>query len=209
MSTLASENIRRNGPKRYLLALIAVVLLLGLGIGGYLGYQTYWRQTPRYALWQMVQALQANDTQTLLQYIDLPAVVDSLVEQSAGDLDTWLPKGLDLPDDQLTRLGRNLTKKFARFLAPKLVVALEPQIKTALEKYLAELNTAERAALTAIPAQAQIRQEEGTAWVTLTIPNGGQSLRFRMVRPEEGRHWRVVEINYQDLRTLLGRQISP
>ena len=209
MSILASENIRRNGPKRYLLAVIAVVLLLGLGIGGYLGYQTYWRQTPRYALWQMVQALQANDTQTFLQFIDLPAVVDGLVEQSAGDLDTWLPKGLDLPDDQLTRLGRNLTKKFARFLAPKLVVALEPQIKAALEKYLAELNTAERAALTAIPAQAQIRQEEGTAWVTLPIPNGGQSLRFRMVRPEDGKRWRIVEINYQDLRTLLGRQISP
>ncbi len=209
MSTLASENIRKKGSKRFLLTVIGVVILLGLAIGGYLGYQTYWRQTPRYALWQMVQAMQANDTKTLFQFIDLPAVVDSLVEQSAGDLGTWLlPKGLELPDDQLTRLGRNLTKKFAKFLAPKLVVALEPQIKASVEKYLAELNTAERAALAAIPAQAQIRQEEGSAWVTLTIPNGSQSFRFRMVRPEDVRQWRIVEINYQDLRSLLDRHIS-
>ncbi len=209
MSTLASENIRKKGPKHYLWAVIVVVIALGLGVGIYLGYQNYWRQTPRYALWQMVRAMQANDTQTLFQFVDLPAIVDSLLEQSSGDLDTWLlPKGLELPEDQLTRLGRNLTKKFAKFLAPKLVVALEPQIKTAVEKYLAELNTAERAALAALPAQAQIRQEGNTAWVTLTAPNNDQSIRFRLVRPENGQGWRLVEINYHDLRTLLDRHFS-
>ncbi|MGQ9921390.1 MAG: DUF2939 domain-containing protein [Desulfobacca sp.] len=209
MSTLASENIRRNGPKRSLLAVSAVVLLLGLGIGGYFVYQHYWQQTPRYALWQMVKAMQTNDIQTLFQFVNLPAVADNLAEQSAGDLERWLPKSLELPDDQVSRLGRNLTKKLAKFLAPKLVVVLEPQIKAAVEKYLSELTTVERAALATLPAQAQIRQEDGTAWVTLTIPNEGQTLRFRMVRPEDGPRWRIVEVNYQDLQALVGRQLSP
>lgn len=208
MSTLAKENLRRNGRKGLLLALVLVVVVGALGLGIYLGYRSYWQQTPRYALWQMVRAMQANDTQRLWQYIDLASVVDSLVDQSAGNLDTWLvPKELDEPDDQMTRLGRNLFKKFAKFLAPKLVVALEPQIKAAVENYLAQMNTAERAALTAIPTQAQIRQEDGSAWVTLTEPKGGQSLRFRMVRPEGAEQWRIVEVNYQDLRALVDRQI--
>lgn len=209
MSTLASENIRKNDSKRYLLAAVVLVIAVGLGVGLYLGYQTYWRQTPRHALWQIVRAIQSNDTQTLFKFVDLPSVVGSLVDQSAGDLDAWLlPKALELPDDQLTRLGRQLTKKFAKFLAPKLVVALEPQIKTAVEKYLAELNAAEKAALATVPAQAKIRQEDGSAWVTLTEPNGGQSLRFRMVKPEAETQWRIVEVNYQDLRRLLDRQLT-
>lgn len=210
MSTLASENIRKNDRKRYLLAVVALIVVGGLAGGIYFGYQSYWRQTPRFALWQMVQAMQSNDTQTLFQFIDLSAVVDSIVQQSSGDIENWLlPKGLDLPDDQLTRFGRQLTKKFARFLGPKLVVALEPQIKTGVAKYLAELHTAERAALTALPAQAQIRQEDGSAWVTLKIPNSDQSIRFRMQRPENSHQWRIVEVDYHDLRKLLDRQLSP
>lgn len=209
MSTLAAENIRKDRRKGLIIGLIAVVVSISLGVGVYLGYQSYWQQTPRYALWQMVRAMQAHDTQTLFQFLDLPAIVDSLVEQSSGELDTWLlPKGMELPDDQLTRWGRQLTKKFAKFLAPKLVVALEPQIKAAVAKYLEELNTAERAALAAIPAQAQIRQEEGSAWVTLQDPNSQQQLRFRMVRPAGQDQWRIVEVNYQDLRALLDKEFS-
>jgi|GEM_PF-398136 len=210
MSTLAGENIRKSRGKGFLWALVLVVVAGGLGLGVYLGYQSYWRQTPRYALWQMVRAMQANDTQALWQYIDLPAVVDNLVDQSSGDLESWLlPKELDGTDDQLSRFGRQLAKKFARFLVPKLALVLEPQIKTAVEKYLAAMNTAEKAALAAIPAQAQIRQEEGSAWVTLSEPKGGQRLRFRMVQPEGVQQWRIVEVNYQDLRALVDRQFSP
>ncbi len=208
MGSLAAENIRPD-RRKYLLALIVLVVGLSLGLAGFLAYRSYWRQTPRYALWQMVAAMQANDTQTLFSFIDLPAVVDSLVDQSAGEVDTWLlPKDLELPDDQLTRWGRQLTKKFAKFLAPKVVVALEPQIRTAVANYLADLSTTERAALAAVPAQATIRQEENSAWVTLTDPHSGRSLRFRMVRTDSAGQWRIVEVNYQDLKTLIGRSLG-
>jgi hypothetical protein len=207
MSELASENIRKCIPGKYLVALLFLIVAIGLGSGIY--YFAYWRETPRYALWQMVRAIQANDTQTLFQYIDLQAVVDNLAEKSTGDLESWfLQKGLGATpgEDDLSRLARSLTKKFARFLAPKMVVALEPQIKAGVEKYLAELNTMQKTALSAIPAKAEIQQQNGMARVTLTEPNSGQTFQFQMAKPPEGNKWRIVEINYQDLRTIIEKK---
>ena len=125
---------------------------------------------------------------------------------------TWirwfLQKGLGATpgEDDVSRLARSLTKKFARFLAPKMVVALEPQIKAGVEKYLAELNTMQKTALSAIPAKAEIQQQNGMARVTLTEPNSGQTFQFQMAKPPEGNKWRIVEINYQDLRTIIEKK---
>lgn len=209
MSEFASENIRRFVSRRYLLALVALIVALGLGYGVY--YFAYWRQSPRYALWQIVRAIQANDTKTLFSYIDLQAVTDNLAEKSTGELEAWLlQKGLGATpgDDDMSRLARSLTRKFARFLVPKVVAVLEPQIRVAVEKYLAELNAMEKAALSAIPAQAEIQEQDGMAQVTLTDPNSGKQFQFRMARPPQSNHWRIVEINYQDLLTVLGKKLQ-
>lgn len=192
---------------KWLLGLLAVVVIIGLGAGIY--YFAYWRESPRSALWHMVRAIQANDTKTLFQYIDLQAIADNLVEKSSGDLESMFQKkgsGAAPQDDDVSRLVRSLTKKFARFVAPKMVAALEPQIKAGLENYLAELNTMEKAALSALPAHAKIHQQDGVAAVTLTDPNSGQEYHFRMARPAEGDRWRIVEINYQDLRYIIERK---
>ncbi len=109
------------------------VCRIGLGTGLYY-YYAYWRETPRFALWQMVRAIQANDTQTLFQYIDIPSIADQLVTNSAGDVDTWLLNkgfGGTSEEDDVSRLARSLTKKFARFITPKVIAALEPQLKRA------------------------------------------------------------------------------
>jgi hypothetical protein len=209
MSELASENTRRTKSGKLVLALLALIVIIGAGSGIY--YFTYWRESPRYALWQMVRAIQANDTKTLFQYIDLQAVADNLVEKSTGDVESLLQKkglGATPEEDDVSRLVRSLTKKFARFLAPKVVAALEPQIKAGLEKYFAELNTMEKTALSAIPAKAEIQQEDGVAAVKLTDPNSGQTFHFRMAKPEGADKWRIVEINYQDLATILKKKFQ-
>ena len=159
----------------------------------------------------MVRAIQANDTQTLFQFIDLQAVAENLVDKSAGDLDFWRQqKGLGATpeEDDVSRLARSLTKKFARFLTPKVISVLEPQIKLGVEKYLAELNTMEKAALATLPAKAEIVQENGMAQVSLTDPQSGQTFNFRMARPPDGGKWRVVEIEYKDLKTILERKFK-
>jgi hypothetical protein len=207
MSQFASENTRRMIPVRWVLALLALVVIIGVGSGIY--YFAFWRDSPRSALWQMVRAIQANDTQTLFQYIDLQAVADNLVEKSTGDVESLLLKkgfGATPEEDDVSKLVRGLTKKFARFLAPKVVAALEPQIKAGLERYLAELNTMEKAALAGLPAKAEIQQQDNVAAVTVTDPISGQAFHFRMARPTDDAKWRIVEINYQDLRAILERK---
>lgn len=208
MSDFASENTRKVSPRMYMLVLLFFAVVAGLAAGAYY-YFFSWRETPRYALWQMVRAIQANDTQTLFQYVDLQAIADNLVEKSSSDVDSWLlNKGLGATpeEDDVSRLARSLTKKFARFITPKVIAALEPQLKAGVEKYLAELNTLERAGLSALPAKAEIQQEDGVATVKVTDPNNNRTLHFRMARPGDGGKWRIVEVNYQDLRAVIERK---
>lgn len=209
MGELASENVRRRLPVKYLVALLLFITVMAVGSGIY--YFVFWRESPRYALWQMMRAIQSNDTNTLFQYIDLQAVADNLVEKSAGDVDSFLLKkgfGASPEEDDVSRLVRSLTKKFARFVAPKVVAALEPQLKAGLEKYLAELNTVEKAAIAALPGKAEIQQEDNVAAVILTDPGSGQTFHFRMARASENEKWRVVEINYQDLRAIIDHKFK-
>jgi hypothetical protein len=210
MNEITPESARKAIPGKYVLALLSFVVITGLAAGIYY-YYAYWRENPPFALWQMVRAIQANDTQTLFKYIDLQSIADSLVEKSSGDVDSWLlNKGLGATpeEDDVSRLARSLTKKFARFITPKVIAALEPQFKTGVEKYLAELNTLQRAALSALPTQAEIQQEDGIAAVTLTDPTSGQTFHFRMAKPADNGKWRIVEINYQDLRSILERKFK-
>ncbi len=208
MSELASENVRRTFPAKYLISLL-ILVVVGLGFGIY--YYSYWRESPRYALWQMVRAIQANDTKTLFQYVDLQSITDNLVEKSSQDVDSLLEKkglGAAPQEDDVSRLVRSLSKKFARFIAPKILTSLEPQIKAGVEKYLAELNTMQKAALSAIPSQAQIQQNDGMADVTIVDPLNNQTYHFRMAKLEDTDHWRIVEVNYEDFKTIIEKKLT-
>jgi Protein of unknown function (DUF2939) len=209
MSDLASENVRRTFPLKYLIGLLVLIVVIGAGLAVY--YFSYWRESPRYALWKMVRAIQANDTKTLFQYIDLQAITDNLVEKSSRDVDSLLEKkglGATPQEDDVSRLVRSLSKKFARFIAPKILTSLEPQIKTGLETYLAELNTMQKAALSAIPSQAQIQQDNGVADVTIVDPLNNKTYRFRMAKLEDTDHWRIVEVNYEDFKSFIEKKLT-
>jgi Protein of unknown function (DUF2939) len=209
MSELASENVRRTLPLKYLIGLLILIVVIGAGFAVY--YFSYWRESPRFALWKMVRAIQANDTKTLFQYIDLPAIADNLVEKSSNDVDSLLEKkgfGAAPGEDDASRLVRSLTRKFARFIAPKILTSLEPQLKVGLEKYLAELNTMQKAALSAIPSQAQIQQDNGIAEITFVDPLNNKTYRFRMAKLEDDDHWRIVEVNYEDFKTFIEKKFT-
>ena len=209
MSELASENVRRTLPIKYLIGLLILIIVIGVGVAVY--YFSYWRESPRYALWKMVRAIQANDTKTLFHYIDLQAIGDNLVEKSSNDVDSLLEKkglGAAPEEDDASRLMRSLARKFARFIAPKILTSLEPQIKAGLEKYLAELNTMQKASLSAIPTQAQIQQDNGVADVTFVDPINNKTYRFRMAKLEDADHWRIVEVNYEDFKAFIEKKIK-
>lgn len=207
MSGLASENVRRSSYLKYLIGLFITVAVAGIGFAVY--YFSYWQESPRAALWKIVRAIQANDTKTLFHYIDLQSITDNLVTQSSRDVDSLLEKkgfGATPDEDDVSRLVRGLSKKFARFLAPKIISSLEPAIKAGLEKYLTELNTVQKAALAALPSQAQIQEADGLAEVTIIDPTTGKPYRFRMAKVEGSDHWRIVEVNYEDFRTFIEKK---
>lgn len=188
-------------PRRLLYGIALLLLLLLAGLGG---YYYYWRHSPRYALWQMVQAIQQQDPERLFRFLDLPEIVTRLAEESAADLEAWLGGSAGgKPEDDVDRLARSLARKFARFAAPKLAMALEPQLKEQLRKYLAGLSATERAALTALVATAEIRRQGDQAQVTLRDAKSGQQLRLELARTSQRDNWRVVAVNYADLKTFL------
>lgn len=185
---------------------IGVMVLLVLLLGSLGGYYYYWRHSPRYTLWKMVQAIQQNEVDQLFHYLDLKEIVAKLAEESTADLEAWL--GGSLPEskpegDDLDRLARSLARKFARYAVPKLASALEPQIKSQVRKYIEGLSATERTALSAVVAAADIKQEGDQAWVTIRGLKNGQQLRLQLARTPQQSEWRVTEVNYADLKNLL------
>jgi hypothetical protein len=187
---------------------LIILILMGAGIGGYF---YFWQESPRHTLLQMVRAIQTRNMNKFYDIVDIKTIINNLAEKGSqdqeflGEISGYL--GLDnkslSPDDELTKWGLNLGKKFAGYLLPKLIGALEPQIKEQIGKYLLELNTQESVALTAVVTHAQIEENDGTAKVTLTHPKTGQPLNFIMVQDPNSHKWRVVEISYQDLKSII------
>lgn len=190
---------------------ILPLLIIGLTISGAIigGYFWYWQGTPRHALYQMVRAIQNRDIQKFFNYIDLQAIFNNLIQDASQDLSypgTNEPGG-ESPEDEWTRWSRRIGKKFARFLLPKLFSTFETQIKAQIEKYLRNLNTRKTLGLTAIVAQARIQQQGQQAQITLLDPQTNKPLRFRMQRDPETGNWRIVEVNYLDLKEFIKKEV--
>ncbi|AEB09825.1 DUF2939 domain-containing protein [Desulfobacca acetoxidans] len=189
-----------------IIAVLAVLTgLVGLLIGSYFWY---WHDSPRWALLQMVKAIQGNDVDTLFQYIDLQSIADNLAVHSTEEFDQWLSgtEGSNNREDDISRLARGLSKRMARILTPKFVGALEPLIKTQTQHYISGLNTLEKASLTTIVGAAEINRQGDVAEVILTDPKDNRPFRFRLARKPDRDGWKIVEVDYQNLRDLIRRK---
>jgi hypothetical protein len=192
---------------------LIVLILMGAGIGG---YYYFLHDSPRHALLQMVRAIQTQNMDKFFEIIDLKLILNNLAEKGSQDQefvdDAGKFFGMDnkslQPEDELSKFGIHLGKKFAGYLVRSVIIAFEPQIKEHIKNYLLNLNTQESVALTAIVTHAQIEENDGMAKVTLTNPHNGQPLSFSMVQDPNSRQWRVVEINYQDLKSIIKQKLG-
>ncbi|MBW1991712.1 MAG: DUF2939 domain-containing protein [Deltaproteobacteria bacterium] len=177
-----------------------VILLAALVTGG-----LYWRwvNSPRYALQQMVLAIQAKDMDKLFKYVDLQEIVTNMVQASGKDL--FPPEDKDM--DEWDRLGRRLGQKVAKFLLPRLLEKFDQQIKKAVEQYLLDLSQGEVLALAAAVTTAEIDTRGDLAEVKLLDPKTGEQFRFLMRRNPATKEWRIVSIRYEDLKRLLKREL--
>ena len=187
--------------KPVIFIIIVAVLAIGAITAGVL-YQRY-LASPRYALQQMVLALKAKDVEKLFNYLDLKEIVKNVAESSAAE---ELNNAEDKPEkDEWSRFGRQLGRKFARHIFPKLYDSFEKEIQRGVKSYIKDLTNTQILALTAAVATAGIEVQGEEAQVTVYDPKNQRPMRFTMRRFADG-GWRVVHLNYKDFKPLLKKE---
>jgi hypothetical protein len=186
--------------KTWIIAVAIVVL------GGALAGGLYWRwvNSPRYALQQAALALQTRDMDKFFNYLDLKEIMNNFIEASGKDLG---PQEEDQADEW-TRFSRQLGRKFANILLPKLFAAFETQIRGAIESYLLHLNQTQILSIAAAATVAQIDSQGDAAQVTLTDPKTKDAFRFQMARQPNQGAWKIVSVNYDDLKRFGKREFA-
>jgi hypothetical protein len=181
---------------------IVIVAVLAVGaIGAGVLYQR-WHDSPRFALQQMVLSLKGRDLETFFKHMDLKEIFNNFLEDSTRET----PKN-DQGGDEWTRFSRQLGRKFARHIFPKLYENFEKQIRGLIKSYLQDLSNTQILALTAAVTTAKIEVQGDEAQVTVHDPKTKAPLRFRMRRPPGGGDWRIVSLTYEDFKPFLKKEI--
>jgi hypothetical protein len=77
-----------------------------------------------------------------------------------------------------------------------------------MNQYFDTLTTQEFVALNAAVALAEINQQGEQAQVTLKFPKKDGRLRLTMAWNPQLRRWRVVSVNYEDLKHLVKKELG-
>jgi hypothetical protein len=187
--------------KPVIFTIIVAVLAAGAVLGGFL-YHNY-QNSPRYALQQMVLSLKTRNMDTLFKHLELKEIFQNMVDSSTTETNN--PQ--DKPTDDWTRFSRQMGRKFARHIFPKIYDNFEKQIQQAIETYLKDLTNTQILALTAAVTTAKIEVQGEEAQVTVYDPKTKRPMRFRMRRYPEGGVWKVVSLNYNDFKHLLKKEL--
>lgn len=181
--------------------IIAVaIVVLGGALAGGLYWQ--WANSPRYALQQVALALQTRDMPKFFNYLDLKEILNNFIDASSKDLDA----PADQQADEWTKFSRQMGRKFAHLFLPKIFEAFELQIRGILERYLMNLNNSQILAIAAAATVARIDTRDDEAAVTLTDPKTKDIFRFNMRRQPNHGVWRIVSVNYDDLKRFSKRE---
>jgi hypothetical protein len=190
-------------PRRLIFVLLGTLILATAVAGG-----LYWRwyNSPRYALQQMTLALKTKNPDNFFKYLALKDIFSNSLYGLDQDLETL--ENQDEDADGWNRLGRRMGRKFARQFLPKLFNMFEKQIREGIQSYLENLDNTQIMALAAAVTLAKINVQGDEAQVTINNPKTGDSLRFKMQRQAESGIWRIVAVNYQDLKKFLKQEMQ-
>ncbi len=178
---------------------VAIVILGGALAGG---FYWHWVNSPRYALQQAALALKTRNMDKFFNYVDLKEILGNYLTASAKD--RAAPENPQA--DDWTRYSRRMGRKFAQLFLPKLFETFEPQIRGGLEHYLLNLDNTQILGIAAAVTVAHIDTQGDEALVTLTDPKTHENFRFQMRRQSDHRTWRIVSVNYDDLKKLYKRE---
>jgi hypothetical protein len=188
--------------RKTLIIALAIVIL-----GGALSVSLYWRwvYSPRYALQQMVLALKTKDMDKFFNYLDLKQIFNNFIAASSRENEP--PE--DQQADEWTKYSRRLGRKFAHLFLPKLFETFQTQIREVIQSYLLNLDNTRILAIAAAVTVAQIDTKGDEATVTLTDPKTQEPFHFQMRRQPDHGVWRIVSVNYDDLKRFYKREFHP
>jgi hypothetical protein len=188
--------------RKNLIIVVAIVVL-----GGALSGSLYWRwvNSPRYALQQAVLALKAKDMDKFFNYLDLKEIFNNFIEASSQEKEP----SEDQQGDDWTKYSRRMGRKFAHLFLPKLFETFESQIRGVLQNYLFNLDNSRILAIAAAVTIARIDTQGDEATVTLIDPKTKEPFHFQMRRQPDHGLWRIVSVNYDDLKKFYKREFQP
>ena len=184
------------------LIFLSAALLLGIVVAGV--FYVLYRNSPRFALHQMVTALMQRNYDDFYSHLDMKSILGSLMQDTSKDLipPAVIPKG-----NLLGQFGLKMGSKFAQQLVPQLFGTFEKEAQKVINQYLDTLTTQDLLALEGAVALAEIQQTGDVAQVTLRYPKDDGSLRLTMSRSPQDRTWRVVAVSYEDLKELIKKSV--
>ncbi len=186
---------------RRLLIFMSTVLLLGIAVAGVFFF--YYRNSPRYALQQMVTALMRRNYDKFYSALDMPSILGSLMQDTGRDL---IPPELIPKNNLLGQFGLKMGSRFAGHLAPQLYATFEQEAHKFINRYLDTLTTKDLVALEGAVALAKIDKTEDVAQVTLRYPKDGD-LHLTMSRNPENQSWQVISVSYEDIKELVKKNL--
>jgi hypothetical protein len=187
--------------RRSPLVFIVAALLLGIVVAGVFYYR--YQSSPRSALHQMVDALTDRNYEKFYTYLDLKSILGNLMQETGKDLISPV-----IPENNyLGQLGWRMGSKFAQQVLPRLFETFEQDLHKLINQYLNTLTTKELLALKAAVTLAEIRQQGDEAKVTLRFAKEDGRLRLTMTKSSQDRTWRVISVNYEDLKKLVSKEL--
>jgi hypothetical protein len=188
--------------RRSPLIFLAAALLLGIVVAGVFFY--LYRNSPRFALHQMVTTLMQRNYNKFYSFLDMKSILGSLMQDTGKDL---IPPELIPKGNFLGELGLKMGSKVAQQLVPQIYGTFEKEAQKVINQYLDTLTTQDLLALEGAVALAQINQNGDEAQVTLRFPKDEASLHLTMGRTPQDRTWRIISVSYEDLKELVKKKI--
>jgi len=176
------------------LLIIALILLLivgGLGAGGYFWWRHY-QSGPAYSLALLVDATQRNDKQAVDDILDNDKIAADFVSQIRARVPAstvWT--------SQVDPAKMSLTPKIKDTLHDQLIKQLQELTDVAAGKPFVIVALA-------VPRFADIKQENNTVHVTVSLKN--EQIQLTML--DQGDRWRVVAVQDDKLAKMIAQAIA-
>lgn len=179
----------RLGKVLLILALILLLIVGGLGTGGYFWWRNF-QNGPAYALAVMVDAVQRNDTATFDKMIDPDKISADFVSQVREKMSGSL--AAQLSPTQTDAATTAVSAKLKETVHEQLINELRQLTEVAKGKPLFIVALG-------VPYFADIKQENNTASATVNIKNEV----IKLTMQSEDNRWRIVAVQDEKLAKMV------